>query len=105
MLSKLIRSNIFPPIVINATGFTVEFSWIESNAYLTHIYIFNEIIANHVVGCCRNWLAGRSIARNITDSIEKSRRTVLVLSNAYAQSHWCELELAMAQHKILAKKT
>ena len=47
----------------------------------------------------RNWLAGRSIARNIIDSIEKSRKTVLVLSNAFARSYWCELEMSMAQHK------
>ena len=48
----------------------------------------------------RNWIVGRSIARNIMDSIERSRKTVLVLSNDFAQSHWCELELAMAQHKL-----
>ena len=52
----------------------------------------------------RNWLAGRSIARNIIDSMEKSRKTVLVLSNAFARSYWCELEMAITQQKILTSQ-
>ena len=49
----------------------------------------------------RDWLAGPDIADNIVDSIENSHKTILVLSNHFAQSQWCELELSMAQHKLL----
>ena len=49
----------------------------------------------------RDWLAGPDIADNIVDSIENSLKTILVLSNHFAQSQWCELELSMAQHKLL----
>ena len=49
----------------------------------------------------RDWLAGPDIADNIIDSIENSHKTILVLSNHFAQSQWCELELSMAQHKLL----
>ena len=49
----------------------------------------------------RDWLAGPDIADNIIDSIENSHKTILILSNHFAQSQWCELELSMAQHKLL----
>ena len=51
----------------------------------------------------RDWLAGRDIVDNIVSSIEGSRKTVLVVSNAYACSNWCQLELTMAQHQLFAE--
>ena len=52
----------------------------------------------------RDWLAGCLIADNIIESIENSRKTVLVLSNNFAQSEWCQLEMSMAQHKLLTSR-
>ena len=52
----------------------------------------------------RNWIIGSSVPGNILNSIKKSRKTVLVLSNAYARSYWCELEMAIAQQKILTSQ-
>ena len=52
----------------------------------------------------RDWLAGCDIVENIVDSIECSRKVVLIVSNAFAQSQWCQLELAMAQHKLFENK-
>ncbi len=55
----------------------------------------------HVCLHDRDWLAGPAIADNIIDSIEESRRTVLVLSNNFARSQWCDFEMTMAQHKLI----
>ena len=52
----------------------------------------------------RDWLAGPDIADNIMDSIENSHKTILILSNHFAQSQWCELEMSMAQHKLLTSQ-
>ena len=52
----------------------------------------------------RDWIAGCLIADNIIESIENSRKTVLVLSNNFAQSEWCQLEMSMAQHKLLTSR-
>ena len=52
----------------------------------------------------RDWLAGPDVADNIIDSIENSHKTILILSNHFAQSQWCELEMSMAQHKLLTSQ-
>src|SRR6218665_27766 len=48
----------------------------------------------------RDWLAGRDIAENIVLSIEQSRKTVLIVSNAFAVSQWCHFEMTMAQSRV-----
>ena len=47
----------------------------------------------------RNWLPGIDIVDNISESIRCSRKTVLVVTNAFTQSNWCQLELIMAQQR------
>ena len=49
----------------------------------------------------RDWLVGRDIVDNIVASIENSRKTVLIVSNAFAISQWCHFELAMVQTRLL----
>ena len=51
----------------------------------------------------RDWLGGVDIVDNIIASIEKSRKVVLVVTNSFAASNWCQLELTMAQHRIFSK--
>ncbi|XP_013415453.1 toll-like receptor 13 [Lingula anatina] len=48
----------------------------------------------------RDFIVGHDIVDNIVDGIDVSRKTILVLSNNFAQSQWCQLELTMAQHKL-----
>ena len=48
----------------------------------------------------RDWLGGRDIIDNILESVESSRKTVLIVSNAFAMSQWCHFELTMAQSRI-----
>ena len=47
----------------------------------------------------REWPAGREISENIVESIEASRKVIVLLSNSFAQSRWCQVELAMASNR------
>ena len=51
----------------------------------------------------RDWKAGIDIVDNIYDSLVKSRKVILIISNAYAHSQWCQMELTMAQHHFIEK--
>ena len=48
----------------------------------------------------RDWLAGIDIVDNIANSIVKSRKVILIISNAFMRSQWCQMELTMAQHHL-----
>ena len=50
----------------------------------------------------RDWPIGREISENIVESIEASRKVIVVLSNNFAQSQWCRMELEMANHRRLS---
>ena len=49
----------------------------------------------------RNWPTG-PIIENIAESIEASRKVIIVMSNSFAQSQWCQVELAMASGRRLS---
>ena len=49
----------------------------------------------------RDWLGGIDIAENILTSIDRSRKVIMVLTNKFAASQWCQFEVAMAQHRLL----
>ena len=51
----------------------------------------------------RDWLGGIDIVDNIQQSIDKSRKVVLIITNAFAKSNWCQFELTMAQHRLFSK--
>ena len=48
----------------------------------------------------RDFLGGADVVENIIASIETSRRTLVVLSNAYIQSEWCRFEFKQAHFKV-----
>ncbi|XP_071439015.1 toll-like receptor 4 [Hetaerina americana] len=48
----------------------------------------------------RDFEIGTVISESIVQSVELSRCTVLILSDAFARSQWCMWELRMAQHRI-----
>ena len=52
----------------------------------------------------RDWLAGPDIADNIVNSIAASRKVVLILSNNFARSQWCQMEMTMAQHRLMDER-
>ncbi|ELU07995.1 hypothetical protein CAPTEDRAFT_41530, partial [Capitella teleta] len=37
------------------------------------------------------------------ESLEQSRKTRLLLTNAFARNQWCQLEMTMAQHRLIEK--
>lgn len=49
----------------------------------------------------RDFSVGEDIAENVLQSIEDSRKVILIVSNAFAVSQWCHFELIMAQTRIL----
>ncbi|XP_066487876.1 toll-like receptor 6 [Tiliqua scincoides] len=51
----------------------------------------------------RNFVAGKSIIENIIDCIEKSYKSIFVLSPNFVQSEWCHYELYFAHHKLFSK--
>ena len=51
--------------------------------------------------CSRNWLAGGTIADCVVESLAVSRKTLFVVTNAFAKSEWCQFELTMAQHHLI----
>ncbi|XP_078116804.1 toll-like receptor 1 [Sander vitreus] len=50
----------------------------------------------------KNFVAGKTIIENIIDCVEKSRRSVFVLSAHFVKSEWCHYELYFASHQRLA---
>ncbi|XP_064641971.1 toll-like receptor 13 [Lineus longissimus] len=48
----------------------------------------------------RDFTVGEFITDNIVNCIDRSRKTLLILSDDFAKSQWCQLELSVAQHKL-----
>ncbi|XP_071092572.1 toll-like receptor 4 [Haliotis cracherodii] len=49
----------------------------------------------------RDFQVGKLIVDNIVDSIQGSRKIIIVLSNEFAQSGWCQFELNLIQRHVL----
>nr|QWW30849.1 TLR1 [Siniperca chuatsi] len=51
----------------------------------------------------KNFVPGKTIIENIITCVEKSRRSVFVLSAHFVKSEWCHYELYFASHQRLAQ--
>ncbi|XP_076020893.1 toll-like receptor 1 [Genypterus blacodes] len=51
----------------------------------------------------KNFMAGKTIIGNIISCVEKSRRSLFVLSAHFVKSDWCHYELYFATHQRLAR--
>ncbi|XP_036338604.1 protein toll-like [Rhagoletis pomonella] len=49
----------------------------------------------------RDWVVGAFISEQIIDSVEQSRRTIIVLSQHFIQSEWALMEFRMAHQRAL----
>ncbi|CAH1799295.1 unnamed protein product [Owenia fusiformis] len=49
----------------------------------------------------RDFVVGRTIADNIADAIEKSQRTIMVLSPRFLESGWCKEEFLVAHRQYM----
>ncbi|XP_067142515.1 toll-like receptor 13 [Centruroides vittatus] len=48
----------------------------------------------------RDFEVGKLITENILDSIDKSRKVLLILTDSFVKSQWCMYELHVAQHQL-----
>ncbi|KAM4706618.1 toll-like receptor 6 [Discoglossus pictus] len=53
----------------------------------------------------RDFIPGKAIIDNIIDCIEKSFKSIFVLSPNFIQSEWCHYELYFAQHTLFGKNS
>ena len=51
----------------------------------------------------RDFLVGNVIEETIVESIERSRKTILVLSQHFLQSNWCYFEMQMARNRLFMR--
>ncbi|NXL96134.1 TLR6 protein, partial [Alectura lathami] len=77
------------------------------------LWVKNELIPNleKGEGCIqlcqheRNFIPGKSIVENIINCIEKSYKSIFVLSPNFVQSEWCHYELYFAHHKLFSESS
>ncbi|NXL44890.1 TLR1 protein, partial [Podilymbus podiceps] len=77
------------------------------------LWVKNELIPNleKGEGCVqlcqheRNFIPGKSILENIINCIEKSYKSIFVLSPNFVQSEWCHYELYFAHHKLFSENS
>ncbi|NWS42717.1 TLR1 protein, partial [Probosciger aterrimus] len=53
----------------------------------------------------RKFIPGKSIVENIINCIEKSYKSIFVLSPNFVQSEWCHYELYFAHHKLFSENS
>uniref|UniRef100_A0A336MDU2 CSON010438 protein n=1 Tax=Culicoides sonorensis TaxID=179676 RepID=A0A336MDU2_CULSO len=53
----------------------------------------------------RDWKIGEQIDSQIIESVEESRKTIIVLSRHFLASHWANMEFTTAHYKMLEEKS
>nr|XP_002741808.1 PREDICTED: toll-like receptor 2 type-2-like [Saccoglossus kowalevskii] len=48
----------------------------------------------------RDFIIGETIADNIVDAVQKSRKTVFILTKSFIESEWCYFELEMVRQQM-----
>lgn len=78
-----------------------DFEWIN---YSLLPALENEIDSMKLCIYERDFLPGREISSCILESISKSRKIILILTNSFVKSQWCLWELHMAQYMLVENK-
>ncbi|KAG8591668.1 hypothetical protein GDO81_000262 [Engystomops pustulosus] len=79
-----------------------DYEWVQNSLIPNLEKGDNSIkICHHV----RDFIPGRTIIENIINSIEKSYKSIFVLSPNFVQSEWCHYELYFAQHSLFGKNS
>ncbi|NWV65546.1 TLR1 protein, partial [Malurus elegans] len=92
-------------------GTALQFHAFISYSERDSLWVKNELIPNLEKGesciqLCqheRNFIPGKSIVENIINCIEKSYKSIFVLSPNFVQSEWCHYELYFAHHKLFSE--
>ncbi|XP_074085738.1 toll-like receptor 10 [Macrotis lagotis] len=87
---------------------TIQFHAFISYSEGDSLWVKNELIPNlekddtSILICLheRHFIPGKSIVENIINCIEKSYKSIFVLSPNFVQSEWCHYELYFAHHKL-----
>ncbi|XP_068924595.1 toll-like receptor 10 [Petaurus breviceps papuanus] len=87
---------------------TIQFHAFISYSEGDSLWVKNELIPNlekedrSILICLheRHFIPGKSIIENIINCIEKSYKSIFVLSPNFVQSEWCHYELYFAHHKL-----
>ncbi|CAI9158600.1 unnamed protein product [Rangifer tarandus platyrhynchus] len=85
---------------------TLQFHAFISYSGHDSAWVKNELIPNlekENIRIClheRNFVAGKSIVENIINCIEKSYKSIFILSPNFVQSEWCHYELYFAHHNL-----
>ncbi|NXO14631.1 TLR1 protein, partial [Oriolus oriolus] len=94
-------------------GTVLRFHAFISYSERDSLWVKNELIANleKGEGCVqlcqheRDFIPGKSIVENIINCIEKSYKSIFVLSPNFVQSEWCHYELYFAHHKLFSENS
>ncbi|KAM4899644.1 toll-like receptor 1 isoform 1-T2 [Sylvia borin] len=94
-------------------GPVLQFHAFISYSERDSLWVKNELIPNleKGEGCIqlcqheRNFIPGKSIVENIINCIEKSYKSIFVLSPNFVQSEWCHYELYFAHHKLFSENS
>ncbi|NXA63527.1 TLR1 protein, partial [Mohoua ochrocephala] len=94
-------------------GTLLQFHAFISYSERDSLWVKNELIPNleKGEGCVqlcqheRNFIPGKSIVENIINCIEKSYKSIFVLSPNFVQSEWCHYELYFAHHKLFSENS
>ncbi|NXC85205.1 TLR1 protein, partial [Cercotrichas coryphoeus] len=94
-------------------GSALQFHAFISYSERDSLWVKNELIPNleKGEGCVqlcqheRNFVPGKSIVENIINCIEKSYKSIFVLSPNFVQSEWCHYELYFAHHKLFSENS
>ncbi|XP_043548911.1 toll-like receptor 1 isoform X2 [Chiloscyllium plagiosum] len=77
-----------------------DYNWVKEQL-LSNLEERNLRICHHE----RDFIPGKGIIENIINCIEKSYKSIFVLSPNFIQSEWCHYELYFAQHQVLSEQT
>ncbi|XP_048749202.2 toll-like receptor 13 isoform X1 [Ostrea edulis] len=72
-------------------------SWVISN-------LMSELEGKEQYRLClheRDFLPGKTIFSQISHTIQRSRKVILVISNSFAKSQWCQYETLVAQNRLI----
>ncbi|NWV82109.1 TLR1 protein, partial [Dasyornis broadbenti] len=94
-------------------GTILQFHAFISYSERDSLWVKNELMPNleKGEGCVqlcqheRNFIPGKSIVENIINCIEKSYKSIFVLSPNFVQSEWCHYELYFAHHKLFSENS
>uniref|UniRef100_A0A8C5W0S6 Toll-like receptor n=1 Tax=Microcebus murinus TaxID=30608 RepID=A0A8C5W0S6_MICMU len=85
---------------------TLQFHAFISYSEHDSVWVKNELVPcleKEDIRIClheRNFVPGKSIVENIINCIEKSYKSIFVLSPHFVQSEWCHYELYFAHHNL-----